>query len=96
MGGSSKKKLIESTIVRVFYDVVLTLSILFAPWQVIFVLGIFGAFLFPRFIEIIIAGVLFDLLYAPTGVGLTAFFGTISSIFLYGSIEYAKTHLRGY
>jgi len=96
MGGSSKTKLTERILVRALADITLVVSLLFAPWQATLVLGILGAFIFPRFFEIIIVGILFDLLYAPTGVGVMVLLGTISGMALYGSIEYAKTHLRGY
>lgn len=96
MGGSSQAKLGEKTGVRVFADIVFVLALLFAPWQVILALAVFGTFFFPRFIEVIIIGIVFDLLYAPSGIEPAVFWGTISGIILYGSIEYAKTHLRGY
>jgi len=96
MGRSSKTKLGESISARVATNVLLLFCLLFAPWQITLGLGIVVAFIFPNFLELIIAGVLFDLLYAPEGIAFTVFLGTISSVMLYGSIEYAKTHLRGY
>ena len=96
MGGSSKKKLGKRIGIRIFADITFVLALLFMPWQVLFVLGIFGTFFFPYFIEVIIVGVLFDMLYAPVGVEFTVLAGTIFGVLAYGSIEYAKIYLRGY
>lgn len=48
---------------RIVLDIVLLLAVMFGFWYVALILGLYGLFRHPLFIEIICAGVIYDMLF---------------------------------
>lgn len=81
---------------RFLYTLLLIGSVLYAPWWVSLVIGGAGVFYFPMYLEAIIAGVVFDLLYGytaglPLGFGIL---GLLASLVVYASVGRFKANLR--
>ena len=81
---------------RIFFDVFLVVSILFFPWWTTSVFVLFGVFIFPNYVEIIIAGILVDVLYGQhtAMVSFSGIYGTASTIVIYFAIKLLKSKLR--
>ena len=66
---------------RIFFDILLFLSVLLLPWWVTLSVAVLGMTLFSRFVEVIAVGFLLDLLF---GIPLHLFGGfqfTFASVF---------------
>lgn len=79
---------------RFFFDVVLLLSVLYAPWWLVAVLAFFGAFSYPFFYEVIVIGLLMDILYGSSSTTLNGSLGTIGAISIFIIALYAKKFVR--
>lgn len=81
---------------RFIFTFALVGAVIYAPWWAVFVAAGIGTFVFPRYLEVLFAGLLFDILYGATG---TSFFGLgilgfTTSIVLFFSMEKIKQNLR--
>ncbi|NTV44764.1 MAG: hypothetical protein HGA67_03675 [Candidatus Yonathbacteria bacterium] len=88
----------SSVYTRIGYGVTLLLSVLFLPWWVTLVLGIAGTIVFPRYVEIIVSGILLDFMYAAPhtsvpGLSIPAVH-TLISIVMYAAIVFVKNRMR--
>lgn len=80
---------------RIGIDIALLLSLLAGWWFVALPLVVVGIWLYPFFIEGIIAGSIFDALYGfVPGVGLWAYSGTIGSVLVFGLGTFLKKKVR--
>jgi hypothetical protein len=81
---------------RIIADIVLLLCVFFAPWWVTFLLATIVAFSYSTFIEIIIVGLLLDLLFGAPGVGFFPFpfVHTIVGSVLYGVSVFIRARVR--
>jgi len=85
-------------VLRISFNFILLLSILFSTWWFTFFLVVVGVFLFKNFYEAIFAGLLIDLLY---GVVAEEFYGiwfvfTASFLILFLLVERFKKNIRVY
>jgi hypothetical protein len=83
---------------RVVFDIVLFLSLFIVPWWLSLSVALVGVFFFSRFYEIIIAGVVVDILY---GVPQASFFGfqyisSIVTVLFFIGGEYIKKRMIFY
>lgn len=82
---------------RIIFGVVLIGSVFFLPWWGLAAISALGAYIFPRYIEIVIAGVLYDVLYGANGLGIVDFggvMGLVSSVMFLIAIERIKKEIR--
>ncbi len=80
---------------RIIIDLILFLSVLNGWWFVALPLGLIGAYMYAHFVEIIIAGIIYDSLfgYIP-GMGNRAYIGTIVAVVIYGTLSGLKKVVR--
>ncbi len=81
---------------RIFFDLILFISIMVLPWWLSFFLSVYLFFIFNRYVELIFAGLLFDVLYSIEIDGFKTVwpFLLMLSIVLYISLTYLKKYLR--
>lgn len=86
----------SSTTTRIITDIVLLLCVLFTPWWVTLLLATIAAFSYPTFIEIIIIGVLLDLLFGAPGVSIVSFpiIHTLIAFAIYGVSVFIRARVR--
>ena len=86
----------SSATFRIVFDIFLLVSILFLSWWVTVILVLFGVFIFSNYIEIIIAGMLVDILYGEHNsfVSFLGVYGTVSTISVYFLVKVLKSKLR--
>lgn len=68
---------------RVFFGIACVLGILFAPWWVVFLVALVGAFLFAPYYELIFFGIFYDLLYGIAYDSYAGVLGFVVSIGFY-------------
>ena len=81
---------------RILFNLVLMGAIFYAPWWLAFMAALANTFYFSRYYEVIVFGVLFDLLYGISGgmfVGYGAE-GIIAGFIIFVLIERVKRELR--
>lgn len=81
---------------RALFDLVLIGAVLYAPWWLTLIFAATGIFYFPSFYEVIVAGLLVDLLYGVVG-GVYAGYGIagfIAGFIIFLVLERVKHELR--
>ena len=83
------------TILRIIVDILVFASVVYGWWFVFVPLSVFGLATFPRYFEIIVAGIMYDSLFgfAP-GLGVRGYLGTAISIFLFVISSLTKRMIR--
>jgi len=82
-------------IFRIILDILIAICILQAWWFIALPLAIFGVWEFPYFIEIILAGIIYDSLFGfVSGMGVWGYVGTIVSIILFGVVILLRKMVR--
>lgn len=97
MGTSAEKRNI--IIARIAVDALLLFAVFFAHWAVVLVIGVIGIFLFPRYGEVVLAGILLDVLYGGGlvfGVLPYTILYTVITMLLFGAGVYLKQFIRFY
>lgn len=81
---------------RIIADIILFLSIFFAPWYIAVGLGVLFVILFHRFWEVLVAGLFLDALYSISDSGLLSRFGIFTFLFLLFLliVEKIKSNIR--
>ncbi len=85
-------------LLRIFFAILLLISVLFWPLYISIILGLIGMFYFPTFIEAVFIFLISDLLQG----GITAhfygipFISFLGALMVYGSIELLKKKLKFY
>lgn len=80
---------------RTVIDLLIILTILNGWWYIALAVAIFSVWSFDHFIEIIIAGVIFDSLFGYSEyLGIAGYCGTILSITIFMIAELVKKFLR--
>ncbi|MEN9524142.1 MAG: hypothetical protein RL536_211 [Candidatus Parcubacteria bacterium] len=80
---------------RIILDILIALLIFYAWWFVALPLALIGTWRYPYFVEIIIAGFLYDSLFAPIfEMSVIGYIGTISAIVLFAGSILLKKLLR--
>ncbi len=81
-------------IVRILLDIFIIITIFSGWWPIALILGIVGACLHRSFIEIIIAGIVYDALFGMVaGMGIYGYIGTCISVIVYTAITYGKGYV---
>ncbi len=85
----------KNSIIRLVVNILLFVSVLNGWWPIAFIVGVGGAWYWPHFIEIIVAGVAYDALFGMiSGTSIHGWIGTIVSIVLYTVILLIKKIVR--
>jgi len=86
------------TLKRIIANIILLLGILYAPWWATAALAALLAFYFTRYYELIVAGILIDMLYGNSTLFFihTPYVFSVSAVLLYALIGFLKTKLRVY
>lgn len=81
---------------RALFDITLFLTILFAPWWLALLIAIYGVFYFTFYYEVLVFGVLYDVLYGTMDSGIFGFgiTGFLVSFVLFIFINRLKRELR--
>lgn len=86
----------NSALKRILFNIFFIVAILCLPWYLSLLVGILGTFFFPWFVEVIIAGIVFDILYGSLGaswfgLGMMGFF---TSLIVFFALQKIKQNLR--
>jgi hypothetical protein len=85
----------NSVILRIILDILIAISLLNGWWFLALPLALVGAWFFPYFIELIIAGIGYDSLFGfVSGMGIWGYMGTIVSVVLFAGISGVKRWVR--
>lgn len=81
---------------RMSFTVLLLSAVLYAPWWLAILLALWGAFYFSRYYEVILLGVLADLLYGTSGGMLIGYGmeGFLLGVTIFVVMERIKRELR--
>lgn len=79
---------------RIIFDIVLLISLFYIPWWGIGIIAFAGAFTYPYYYEIIVAGVILDILYGAQLFPLGGIYNTISSVIILYFASYIKKSVR--
>jgi len=78
------QKMNKNTIKRLICDLLILISVMNGWWPIAIVVGLFGNWFFLYFIEIIIAGVIFDSLFGYNQyLGVVGYYGTIITVVIF-------------
>lgn len=80
---------------RIFFDILVFAAILNAWWFVALPLALVGAWIFPYYLELILAGVVYDALFGMTaGLGIRGYAGTGVSVIVFVVVVLIKRRVR--
>jgi hypothetical protein len=82
---------------RFFFNITVIALLLLTPWWFALAFAIMGTIFFPWYYELLLAGIIFDLLYGGTATSLESGFGLIGTTFsigLFVVIELVKREWR--
>ena len=80
---------------RIALDAIILVSAIFGLWYVAVPVGIVGAWVFPRYVELLIAGFAYDALFdMGRGAGISAYALTIASAIMLGAVAYLKAIVK--
>jgi hypothetical protein len=76
---------------RIILGILIALAVLQGWWFLALPLGLIGAWVFPVYAEIIIAGIAYDALFGMNGeAGMWGYAGTIVAVLLFGAVSIFK------
>lgn len=81
---------------RILFDGLFVLTLFYAPWWAVLFMAMFGVYYFNLFYEVMVFGVIYDILYGVTGDGIFGY-GTTGFIFaltIFFFIDHFKKELR--
>jgi len=80
---------------RIYFDILLFISIFIFPWWVSFLFLIIGIFLFDNFYEFIIASLIIFIIYSPNDERLISspLFFSSTIIVLYFIVQYIRSNI---
>lgn len=84
----------HSPLHRIGFDILLALSVFWAPWWIVLTLASVGFLLFTQFIEGVAAGFLIDLLYGLKGVLGFEYLVTTGGVIVFFVISVFKQYIR--
>ena len=79
---------------RIIFDIILLSSVFYAPWWIVAMFAIVGAYLYNQYYEIFLFGMLIDLLYCANLFPLWGALGILGAIVIFVSVSYAKKMVR--
>lgn len=79
---------------RIIFDIILLGAIFYMPWWVVAPLAFIGVFLWPMYYEIILFGLLADILYGAHSSFFGGIVGILGAISIFLVASYAKKIVR--
>ena len=79
---------------RIFFDLILLVAVFYTPWWVVAVLGLIGAFYCSQYYEVIVAGLLIDILYGASSFPLGGVYGILGATAIFFTASYARRAVR--
>lgn len=79
---------------RIIFDLVLLIAIFYVPWWVIGIAAFIGVFMYPLYYEIIIVGVILDILYGAHLYPISGTYNTLSAIVIFFVASYLRKAVR--
>jgi hypothetical protein len=79
---------------RIIFDILLLGALFYTPWWVLAVLAFLGAFFCESFYEVILLGLLADLLYGANMGSYHGFLGVVSAALIFVAALYTRKILR--
>jgi hypothetical protein len=74
----------KNVFIRIIVDLLVVVVVVHGWWFFAIPLGLFGAWIFPYYIEIILAGIFFDSIFGMSdGIGILQYQGTIFCILVF-------------
>ncbi|HEX7724737.1 MAG TPA: hypothetical protein VF438_03330 [Candidatus Paceibacterota bacterium] len=91
--------MIKNPALRIILDVIMFGSVLLGWWFIAIPVGIVGAWFFSSYVEIVIAGFIYDILFSLNADGHMGIFNyayLISSVIILGIISYLKNVVKNH
>lgn len=79
---------------RIFFDLILLVAVFYTPWWVVAVFGFIGAFYFPPYYEVIVTGLLIDILYGANSFPLGGVYGILGAVAIFFIASYTRKAVR--
>lgn len=79
---------------RIIFDIVVLALVFYAPWWIVALAAFTGAYIWPSYYEIMIFGILLDILYGTNSLPLVGTMGTVSALFIYFFALYVRKIVR--
>lgn len=79
---------------RIIFDIILFVSLFYIPWWGVGVIAFMGAFTYPHYYEIIVAGIILDILYGAQSFPFSGIYNTVSSVLMLYFASYLKKSVR--
>lgn len=80
--------------IRIVFHLALICSVLFLPWWMSFIFALVSVFMVERFYEVVLYGMLFDVLYGTEfGISGIMFLGTLCTTGLFCTVLVARNRL---
>lgn len=79
---------------RIIFDVIILSLVFCTPWWLVFLLVIIGAYIWPSYYEIIVVGMLLDVLYGGGSLYFGGLAYTVSSLIIYFIVSYIRLIVR--
>lgn len=79
---------------RIIFDIVLLGAVFYTPWWIVALLAFTFAFLCPSYYEIIIFGILMDILYGAGTLSFGGIVGLLGAMVIFTIASWAKKAVR--
>ncbi len=85
----------NKTTIRILLDIVIAIAVLEGWWFVALPIGIVSAWAFPYYLELFLAGFIYDSLFGmTTGMGIVGYLGTIVTAIVLAIVAIVKKLVR--
>lgn len=79
---------------RIIFDLILLGAIFYSPWWIVAILAFIGAFVWPMYYEIIVFGVIVDVLYGVNSATFGGLAGVLTAIVILFVASYSRKAVR--
>lgn len=79
---------------RIIFDIVVLALVFYAPWWLTLATLFVGAYVWTSYYEIILFGILLDVLYGSNSMPLRGTIGTVSALVIYFATNYFRKIVR--
>lgn len=79
---------------RIIFNLVLLVAVFYSPWWLVAILGFIGVFLFAQYYEVIVVGLIMDLLYGAPTLPFEGMLGVIAAVIIFYVATYTRKAVR--